>query len=67
MLTAAHVVKDAVTIRARFESDLPGEWTAEVEVAFRDAAADVVALRVLDTVDGPTQNSLPSGSCMTTK
>ncbi len=27
VLTAAHVVEDAVAVRVRFDADLPGEWT----------------------------------------
>ncbi|RLK61867.1 S1 family peptidase [Actinokineospora cianjurensis] len=44
VLTAAHVVLDAVEVTVRFLSDLPGEWTSPATVVW--SAGDVAVLRI---------------------
>jgi trypsin-like peptidase len=46
VLTAAHVVMDAVSVGVRFNADLPDEWTASATVECADPAADVAALSI---------------------
>ncbi|RKN04615.1 serine protease [Streptomyces radicis] len=55
VLTAAHVVGDAGTVRVRFRADRPGAWTAEGVVLWRDPGIDVavVALPESGRPEGP--------------
>ncbi|MGR3933062.1 trypsin-like peptidase domain-containing protein [Streptomyces sp. BRA346] len=51
VLTAAHVVASAVSVRVRFEADRPGERVLEAEVRFEHPPTDVAVLAVpLDEV-----------------
>ncbi|EFL22024.1 PE-PGRS family protein, partial [Streptomyces himastatinicus ATCC 53653] len=51
MLTAAHVVASAMSVRVRFEADRPGERVLEAEVRFEHPPTDVAVLAVpLDEV-----------------
>jgi hypothetical protein len=49
VLTAAHVVADALRITVRFDADSPGEWGAEVPDVLADPASDLAVL----VVDAP--------------
>ncbi len=53
VLTAAHVVQDASTVRVRFETDQPGEWLAEVIDMLAVPEIDVALLTIvpLDTAE----------------
>ncbi len=53
VLTAAHVVQDASTVRVRFEADQPGEWLAEVIDMLAVPEIDVALLTIvpLDTAE----------------
>jgi hypothetical protein len=46
VLTAAHVVQDAVTVRVRFNADRQDEWSADGTVAWSDAFTDVAVVTV---------------------
>ncbi|MFL6122299.1 trypsin-like peptidase domain-containing protein [Actinophytocola sp.] len=46
VLTAAHVVHDAESVTARFEPDLPGEWSSAASVRWADADSDVAVLDI---------------------
>ena len=46
VLTAAHVLEGAVSVRVRFEPDLPGEWTADALAWTADAASDVAVVAI---------------------
>ncbi|MFI0774363.1 trypsin-like peptidase domain-containing protein [Streptomyces sp. NPDC021212] len=46
VLTAAHVVASAVSVRVRFEADRPGERVLEAEVSFEHRPTDVAVLAV---------------------
>ncbi|MFI0815531.1 trypsin-like peptidase domain-containing protein [Streptomyces sp. NPDC021098] len=46
VLTAAHVVASAVSVRVRFEADRPGERVLEAEVCFEHPPTDVAVLAV---------------------
>ncbi len=46
VLTAAHVVADAVEVRVRCDADRPEEWVAEATVAWADATIDVAVLTI---------------------
>jgi Trypsin-like peptidase domain len=46
VITAAHVVAAAGSIRVRFNADRPDEWSSAARVAFRDDAADVAVLEI---------------------
>ncbi|MDQ4020706.1 MAG: serine protease, partial [Actinomycetota bacterium] len=46
VLTAAHIVEGAASVRARFDADLPGEWTAEVISCWTDPRSDLAVLTV---------------------
>ncbi|MFD7503586.1 trypsin-like peptidase domain-containing protein [Streptomyces sp. NPDC059850] len=51
VLTAAHIVASAVSVRVRFEADRPGERVLEAEVRFEHPLTDVAVLAVpLDEV-----------------
>ncbi|MET7567615.1 trypsin-like peptidase domain-containing protein [Streptomyces sp. NPDC005492] len=53
VLTAAHVLEDAVSVRVRFEPDLPGEWTADALSWSADDASDLAAVRIAPRPDEP--------------
>jgi hypothetical protein len=46
VLTAAHVIEGAVSVRVRFDADLPGEWTAEVLSCWADPRSDLAVLTI---------------------
>lgn len=46
VLTAAHVVAGAESVVARFEADLPGEWSAKAQPTWRDEEADLALLTI---------------------
>jgi hypothetical protein len=46
VLTAAHVVRDAAGVRARFDADRSGEWVAEGKVAWSDPEVDVAVVAI---------------------
>jgi tetratricopeptide (TPR) repeat protein len=46
VLTAAHVVADAVSIRVRFNADQRGEWSARAEPARTHPGTDIALLRI---------------------
>lgn len=46
MLTAAHVIEDAVSIQVRFDADLPGEWITEVISCWADPRSDLAVLTI---------------------
>ncbi|MFC8131162.1 trypsin-like peptidase domain-containing protein [Streptomyces sp. NPDC057302] len=48
VLTAAHVVGGpVVSVRVRFDADLPGEWSADVRVVLLVEAADIALLEIV--------------------
>src|SRR5262249_7162088 len=53
VLTAAHVLKGAVSVDVRFEPDLPGEWTATAVSWSADAASDIAVVTVTPRPDEP--------------
>ncbi|WP_225844935.1 trypsin-like peptidase domain-containing protein [Streptomyces sp. HPF1205] len=53
VLTAAHVVRGADTIRVRFEADRPGEWSSDARVEWCGAKRADVALLALTSESGP--------------
>lgn len=46
VLTAAHVVEGAVSVRVRFDADLPGEWTTEAISCWTDLRSDLAVLTI---------------------
>src|SRR5690349_1747757 len=46
VLTAAHVVAGARSVRVRFNADLPGEWSASATILLADPAADIAILAI---------------------
>ncbi|MER6331187.1 trypsin-like peptidase domain-containing protein [Streptomyces sp. NPDC001034] len=46
VLTAAHVVAGAASVRVRFDADRPGEWDSPARVALEAEAADVALLEI---------------------
>lgn len=46
VLTAAHLLEDAVFVRVRFEPDLPGEWTTDAVSWSADAASDIAVVTI---------------------
>ncbi|MYU03596.1 hypothetical protein GTY81_06730 [Streptomyces sp. SID8366] len=48
VLTAAHVVAGAASVRVRFDADRPGEWSAPARVVLSAGAADVALLEIAD-------------------
>ncbi|MER5184087.1 trypsin-like peptidase domain-containing protein [Streptomyces sp. NPDC002896] len=44
VLTAAHVVADAVGVQVRFDADRPGQWMVPATVSWSDADTDVAVL-----------------------
>ncbi|GGU53246.1 trypsin-like peptidase domain-containing protein [Lentzea flava] len=53
VLTAAHVVDGADSVRIRFEPDLPGEWTVDAISWWADPVSDV-AVVLIEPRDGET-------------
>jgi tetratricopeptide (TPR) repeat protein len=51
ILTAAHVVVGATTLRVRFDADRPGEWSASATIRWCDLGTDL-AVVVLADMDG---------------
>ncbi|MER5946779.1 trypsin-like peptidase domain-containing protein [Streptomyces sp. NPDC001904] len=51
VLTAAHVVADAVEVRVRCDADRPGQWSAPAAVAWHDSRTDLAVL----TLEPPAQ------------
>ena len=49
VLTAAHVLDDAVSARVRFNAGRPGHWTASVRSVWSDPGLDVAVLRVVES------------------
>jgi hypothetical protein len=45
-LAAAHVVKDATSVRARFDADRPGEWSTEAITCWVDPRSDLAVLSI---------------------
>ncbi|MEW2404533.1 serine protease [Streptomyces sp. NPDC046862] len=60
VLTAAHVVEGAQSVRVRFEADRPGERTVEAAVEWRHAGIDVAVLKLQGDAD--TDADIPSVS-----
>jgi Trypsin-like peptidase domain len=46
VLTAAHVVEGAVSVRVRFDADLPDEWITEVISCWVDPRSDLAVLTI---------------------
>ncbi|HSV65025.1 MAG TPA: trypsin-like peptidase domain-containing protein [Mycobacteriales bacterium] len=46
VLTAAHVVADAVSVSVRFDADQPAEWAVEAQVCWRDERSDLAVLAI---------------------
>jgi hypothetical protein len=46
VLTAAHVLEGAVSVRVRFDADLPGEWITEVISCWSDPQSDLAMLTI---------------------
>jgi hypothetical protein len=46
VLTAAHVIKGAVSVRVRFDADLPGEWITEVISCWAGPRSDLAVLSI---------------------
>lgn len=46
VLTAAHVVDGATSVRIRFEPDLPGEWTVDATSWWADPVSDVAVVLI---------------------
>ncbi|MFD0072157.1 trypsin-like peptidase domain-containing protein [Streptomyces sp. NPDC127166] len=46
VLTAAHVIEDAVSVQVRFETDLPTEWSASVGSWWADPESDVAVISI---------------------
>ena len=63
VLTAAHVVNHAASVRVRFNADSPNEWVADVTQMWADRWADVAALTIGRTAgaDGRRAGSVPPG------
>jgi len=57
VLTAAHVLEGAVSVQARFEPDLPGEWTADTVSWTVDAASGIAVVTESGVV-----REMPDGS-----
>lgn len=55
VLTAAHVLTDAVAVRVRFDADRPGERVLDAEVVFTNVAIDVAVLSVAAVAGGPAR------------
>ena len=48
VLTAAHVVDGATTIRVRFNADQEGQWIARAHPAWSDTGLDIAVLRIIE-------------------
>ncbi|MER7695685.1 trypsin-like peptidase domain-containing protein [Streptomyces sp. NPDC096095] len=46
VLTAAHVLRDAVSVQVRFEPHLPGEWSTPAETWCADQRSDVAVVSI---------------------
>ena len=46
VLTAAHVIDGAVSVRVRFDADLPGEWVTEATSCWTDPRSDLAVLSI---------------------
>jgi len=46
VLTAAHVIDGAVSVRVRFDADLPGEWQTEAIPCWTDPRCDLAVLAI---------------------
>jgi tetratricopeptide (TPR) repeat protein len=46
VLTAGHVVADAITVVVRFEADLPGEWSAQASSWWTSTRSDVAVVSI---------------------
>ncbi|MEV7346783.1 trypsin-like peptidase domain-containing protein [Streptomyces sp. NPDC093544] len=53
VLTAAHVVEDATTVRVRFNADLTDEWTTEAIPLWKDPRSDIAVLSITPHDDEP--------------
>ena len=53
VLTAAHVIDGAVSIRVRFDADLPGEWVTEATSCWTDPRSDLAVLTITPREVGP--------------
>jgi tetratricopeptide (TPR) repeat protein len=59
VLTAAHVVADAIDVRVRFDADRPGEQAVEAAVDWRQSEIDVAVLRIPES-GGPDSEVEPA-------
>ena len=46
VLTAAHLIDGAVSVRVRFDADLPGEWVTEAISRWTDPRSDLAVLTI---------------------
>lgn len=46
VLTAAHVIEGAASVRVRFDADLPGEWVTEATPGWVDPRSDLAVLSI---------------------
>ncbi len=53
VLTAAHLIDGAVSVRVRFDADLPGEWVTEVISRWTDPRSDLAVLSIAPHKVGP--------------
>ena len=58
VLTAAHVIDDAVSVQVRFDADLPGEWVAEAISCWTDPRSDLAVLTMY-TARGDPRVAVP--------
>ena len=56
VLTAAHVLTDAVEIRVRFNADQVGEWSGRAETTWSDSDLDIAVLCIVES------SIVPSGA-----
>lgn len=54
VLTATHVVRNARTLKVRFNADREDEWTSDATVTFADPASDIGAVTLANPAAGPT-------------
>ncbi|GCB52784.1 HEXXH motif-containing putative peptide modification protein [Streptomyces sp. NL15-2K] len=59
VLTAAHVVKGAVSVRVRFQADRPGERTIEASVVWRHVGVDAAVLALQGVPVGVEEDVAP--------
>lgn len=62
VLTAAHVVEGAVSVRMRFNADLPGEWTVEAISCWADLRSDLAVLTIAPTPRCTCSAAIPACS-----